>query len=309
MAEGAPVIIEAAINGGTRKEDQPHVPRTVEEVVSDIEASIRAGASIVHNHPGDGATGLNGLDFYISAWKPVLAERPDALLYPTFGFRSADLEGRWGHVPLLDDALGLRIGPVDPGSVNLAGADGSGLPARTDFVYSHSPAVIRQQMDICAQRGLAPHFSVFDPSFLRVVLAYYWTGNLPPGAMIRLYFSGPAREAEGRRGTVTFGMPPTETSLNAYLAMLEGCDLPWSVAVLRGNLGDTELPLLALERGGHLRVGLEDFYDHTGDRTPTNEELVLDMVTLCEQAGRPVVTPQGAAELLGIPPRSIPPRD
>jgi 3-keto-5-aminohexanoate cleavage enzyme len=303
MAEGAPVVIEAAINGGTTKQQQPHVPTTIEEVSSDIEASIRAGASIVHNHPGEGATGINGLDFYLSAWKPVLAERPDALLYPTFGFRSADLEGRWGHVWLLDDAIGLRIGPVDPGSVNLGRADEEGLPARTDFVYSHSFAVIRQQMDICVERGLSPHFSVFDPSWLRVILAYYWRGQMPPGAMIRLYFSGPAQETEEQRGLVTFGMPPTETSLNAYLAMMERCDLPWSVAVLNGNLADTELPLLALDRGGHLRVGLEDFHDHSGGRTPSNEELVLEMVALCAQAGRPVVTPQGAAQLLGIPPR------
>ncbi|MDP6606061.1 MAG: 3-keto-5-aminohexanoate cleavage protein [Dehalococcoidia bacterium] len=301
VSDGSPVIIEAAINGGTRKEAQPNVPRSIEEVASDIETCIRAGASIVHNHPGDGATGLNGHDFYAAAWRPVLEAHPDALLYPTFGFGAPDLEGRWGHVPLLDDSVGLRIGPVDPGSVNLVGADESGLPARTEFVYSHSPAVIRQKMDICAERELAPHFSVFEPGFLRVILAYYWSGQMPPGAMIRLYFSGPPPELR-QRGTVTFGMPPTETSLDAYLAMLEGCDLPWSVAVLRGNLAETELPRLALQRGGHLRVGLEDFHDYTGDRTPTNKDLVEEMVAMAQQAGRRVATIEQAAGLLGVPP-------
>jgi uncharacterized protein (DUF849 family) len=123
-----------------------------------------------------------------------------------------------------------------------------------------------------------------------------------PGAMIRLYFSGPA-EPSRRRGVVTFGLPPTRTSLDAYLAMLEGCDLPWSVAVLRGDLADSELPRLALERGGHLRVGLEDFFDWSGERTPTNEELVREMVALCDAAGRPVASINDACELLGIPPR------
>ena len=53
----SPVIIEAAINGATPKSRNPHVPRSVDEIVIDAVACIDAGASIVHNHNDDPVLG------------------------------------------------------------------------------------------------------------------------------------------------------------------------------------------------------------------------------------------------------------
>ena len=57
---------------------------------------------------------------------------------------------------------------------------------------------------------------------------------------------------------------------------------------------ESEVARLALERGGHLRVGLED---HAGSRKPTNEELVREAVALADDVGRPVATSDEAAKL------------
>ena len=82
-----PVIIEAAINGTTTKERNPHVPRAPEEIAVDALSSLAAGASIVHNHadvvavPGEEAAAR-----YLEGWAPVFSEVPDALLYPTTNF-------------------------------------------------------------------------------------------------------------------------------------------------------------------------------------------------------------------------------
>src|SRR4029079_6282293 len=46
----APLIIEAAITAATRKETNPNVPKSVEEVADDALAAIDAGAAIVHAH-------------------------------------------------------------------------------------------------------------------------------------------------------------------------------------------------------------------------------------------------------------------
>jgi len=54
-----------------------------------------------------------------------------------------------------------------------------------------------------------------------------------------------------------------------------------------------------LERGGHLKVGLEDY---AGDDDPTNEELVREAVSLCDAVGRPVAGTEDAAALMGMPP-------
>ena len=92
------VIVEAAINGTTTKERNPHVPRQPEEIASDALACLAAGASIVHNHvdkvmvPGPEAAAR-----YVEGWTPVFAARPDALLYPTTNF-GPGVEGAYSHM-------------------------------------------------------------------------------------------------------------------------------------------------------------------------------------------------------------------
>ena len=81
--------------------------------------------------------------------------------------------------------------------------------------------------------------------------------------------------------------------------MLEGTDLPWSVSVWGGDLMATPVARLALERGGHLHVGLEEHYDP--DRSPTNLELVEQAVALAGEVGRPIATTEQAVEMLGLP--------
>ena len=97
-------------------------------------------------------------------------------------------------------------------------------------------------------------------------------------------------------------LPPTLTALAAYreILALEGCRLPWFSAVVGGDLIDSPIARATVEQGGHLRVGLED---HAGDRTPSNLELVQEVVALCHEVGRPVATPAQTVDILGLPAR------
>jgi 3-keto-5-aminohexanoate cleavage enzyme len=54
----------------------------------------------------------------------------------------------------------------------------------------------------------------------------------------------------------------------------------------------------ALERGGHVRVGLEDA---AGARDGSNAELVEEVVALAHEVGRRVATPAETAKLFGFP--------
>ena len=45
-----PVIIEAALNGQTQKDANPHVPHSSEEIARDALRCLEAGAAIVHTH-------------------------------------------------------------------------------------------------------------------------------------------------------------------------------------------------------------------------------------------------------------------
>jgi uncharacterized protein (DUF849 family) len=296
----APVIIEAAINGVTTKDHNPHVPRAPEEIAADALRCVGAGAAIVHSHNADMAVdGVRAAELYAAAWRPVLRQHPDVLLYPTVGFGS-NIEERYAHVAHLVETVGLRVGLVDPGSVNLGGADDDGLPAPIDFVYVNTYNDIRHEVGLCARYRLAPSVSIFEPGFLRVALAFHRAGRLPAGALVKLYFGGESGYLGGGRGGVTFGLPPTRPSLEAYLAMLDGTGLPWSVAVLGGDVLESGLARLALERGGHVRVGLEDY---AGPRRPTNEALVRDAAGLAREVGRPIATCAQAADILQLPSR------
>ena len=109
--------------------------------------------------------------------------------------------------------------------------------------------------------------------------------------MVKFYFGGDEGFLSG------FGFQPTRTALDAYLELLGDCDVPWAVAVLGGDVVESGIARIALERGGHVRVGLEDY---AGSRAPTNEDLVRDAVAVANDVGRPVATPDEAAKLLNL---------
>ena len=285
-----PVIIEAAINGATTKERNPNVPRTPDEIAADALACLEAGAAIIHNHIDlVGISETEAAERYLEAWRVVLAERPDALWYPTVHFgQSMSYEHL---IPIAESGL-LRLGLTDPGSVNLGTVDDQGVPVG-GLVYANSFDAIARAFDICREQRLGPSLAIYEPGFLRATLANWRAGRLPAGAMVKLYFS----TEHGLLGA-PFGLPPTAAALNAYLEILGGCDLPWAVSAVGGDVVESEVARLALDRGGHLHLGLE-FY--RGGRQPTNVELVTEAVELCQKAKRPVATPDQAAGILRLP--------
>ncbi|HEY8525387.1 MAG TPA: 3-keto-5-aminohexanoate cleavage protein [Acidimicrobiales bacterium] len=286
-----PVIIEAAINGATRKDQNPHVPITAEEIAEDALACLEAGAAIVHAHCDPiGGPDDEVAERYLAAFRPVWEARPDALLYPTVNITPDGLS--FGHLPRLR-VHGLRIGLLDPGSVNLGGLGPDGLPAGA-FVYANPLDRIAEVFALHDEHGLGPSLAIYEPGFLRTTMAYWRAGRLPAGTMIKLYLA----EDRGYRGA-PFGLPVTPTALDAYLEILGDCPVPWAVSAVGGDLGRSSVVEPALARGGHLHLGLE-FYG--GDRSPTNVELVREAVAACERAGRPVATCAQAADILGLPP-------
>ena len=163
MANG--VIIEAAINGATPKTRNANVPRTPAEIAAEGLRCIAAGAGIVHNHNDEpvvgGATGVHSPEPYIEAWRAMLAERPDALLYPTMasGGAHTNIDERYAHIPALARAGVCRIGLVDPGSVNVGPNDADGLPAGGG-TYMNTFADARHMFSTCLEFGLAPSISL-----------------------------------------------------------------------------------------------------------------------------------------------------
>ncbi|MDQ4116198.1 MAG: 3-keto-5-aminohexanoate cleavage protein [Actinomycetota bacterium] len=291
-----PVILEVAVNGATTRARNPHVPRSPAEIADEACAAFEAGASIVHNHndePMFTRDGVHAVEPYLEAWGPVVQRFPDALLYPTMaaGARDIPVQRRWAHVEeLARRGLG-GLSLVDPGSVNIGlTADGRAPDAAAAEPYQNSVADTEYMFRRSGELGAGPSISIFEPGFLRTALTLHAHGRVPPGAIVKLYFAG----------DLQFGLPPTATALEAYLELLEPSGLPWSVAVLGGDVVASGIAETAVRRGGHLRVGLEDY---AGPETPTNAQLTDGALRLLDRLGREPASPATAREMLGVPGR------
>ncbi|MFE3187923.1 3-keto-5-aminohexanoate cleavage protein [Nocardia sp. NPDC059240] len=288
MGSGTPLVIEAAINGSTAKQANPHVPRTVEEIVATALGCVEAGAGIVHNHndePNVGEPSVHSADPYEAAWSRIWETCPGLLMHPTTsGERSAAIADRFSHIEELHRRGALTMATVDAGCLSLAfeGAEGpSDLP-----VFGNSAADVGRVFGWCREVDLPVHVSIFEPGFLRLTLAHHRAGRLPGRTKIQLYFGGPA---------ALFGLPPTQAGLDAYVEMISDTGLPWMVGVPWGDVLGSGLAEAALRAGGHVRVGLEDY---AGPGQPSNEELVARAADLGARHGRPPVAAQDVMAVL-----------
>jgi len=292
-ADGAPVIIEAALNGITGRARNPRVPITPDELARDAVDCVDAGATIVHTHAHNFGAPLPELvDAYAAAYAPVLDARPGTVLYPTIGGGTTSAE-RFQHVVDLATRGLVRASFLDPGSVNLGGVGPDGLPPPMDFVYTNTFNDTRHGVEVCDRHHLGPSVAVFEPGFLQVVLAYHEAGALPAGTLVKLYFAGGGYVTGGR---ALWGVPPMVEGLDLYLAMLGDSGIPWAVALVDGDLLGHPLARTALERGGHLRVGIEDHPDG-----PANADQVRAAAALAAAVGRPVATLADTEAILGLP--------
>ena len=296
-----PAIIEVAMNGELPKRANPQVPRSPDEVAEDALRCIAAGASVLHNHTGDpviGGSGRHDPEPYRVAWSQVLERHPDALFYPTMpgggpgggpgGAPGQSIEQRYAHIEQLARWGLLGLGLVDPGTTDLGRFHPDGRPRAGDTVYQNTWADGVYMVEACRRMNAGMSVSIFEPGFMRFMLGYAEADALPPGGFIKFYFGGP------RAG---FGLPPTEKALDAYLDMLEGTGLPWLVSVQGGDVAACGMARLALERGGHLQVGLEP----SGDRTRSNSQLVEEAVGIARACGREPASFAEARGLIGLP--------
>jgi uncharacterized protein (DUF849 family) len=294
-----PVIIEAAINGGTKKARNPNTPVAPEEIAAEALECIAAGAAVIHSHIEDYKTnGAAAAERYLEGYRPVMRARPDAILCPTACMADTK-EARWLHTEQMAESGLVRMGVIDPGSVNMANSGENGLPGDRRSVYAVPLDEIEYLLGLLGRCRLGQSIAIYEPSYLHATLAYHRAGRMPAGAMAKLYFAGDHNFMDFVKGGYNFfGLPASRAGLEAYLEMIGDSGLAWSVAVPGGDVTATGLTRLALERGGHVRVGLEDY---AGPRQPKNRELIEEVVALAREVGRPVADPKTAAGMLGLP--------
>ena len=289
----APVWLEVALNGPWGRRQQPRIPVTADEIVAEALACVDTGASILHFHAYDEATGRQRDDYEIYA--PIIERiraKADVICYPTIPFagsvdspRALTPAQRFAAVEKLLAAGLIEWAVVDPGSANLShrAAIAAG---REGFVYANPEAHIRHGLKLAQAHGMTPSYAIYEPGFLRLGAALHRQYPGAPAPIYRFMFT------EG----MTFGFPPAKWAVAAYLKLLraEAKGAPWMIA---GLAVDIE-PLIptAVRHGGHVRVGLEDApfgCDHD------NVALTRRAVALIEAEGGRVAATSDVRAMLG----------
>ena len=298
--EGIPVILECAINGSVTKAKNPLAPGTAAEHTAEIIRCLDAGATIVHMHSNQPNEDVKkAAEPYIEIFEPVWKKHPYAILYATANFdpkvynRTRTVwpaKIQCGHQRILAEKGLANMVLFDTGVVPIGVYDKEGVPGPDSafFWYGFWPDDVRYIQQVCKDLDTGTSISVFEPGWMKNVVAMVRTGTLPRGSKLNIYFA-----SDSYAGMA----PPIPEALELYLKMIEGMDLKWSVGYIgEKSVMDTPLAKMALERGGSFRVGLEDW-----SNGPSNVEQIERAKEIINAVGRPVVTGAEAIEYLDIP--------
>jgi 3-keto-5-aminohexanoate cleavage enzyme len=246
--------LEVSLNGPWGRGKQPRIPVSVDEIVADGVACVRAGAAIVHVHAYDEATGKPSEDHDVYA-RIITGIRSvcDAIVYPTIpapGLSSmpqdAPASDRFATVESLAKRGMLEWAAVDPGSVNIASYDDL-REDREGAVYLNPEDHIRHALGLARRHRFHPACAIYEPGFLRLGATLHWRCSSPAPVYRFMFSSG-----------YTFSFPPEDYALTAYLNLMDQVapGAQWMI----GGLSVDVLPMIprVVAEGGHVRVGLED---------------------------------------------------
>lgn len=292
-----PLVIEAAIC--PYRPGQPVYDGA--GMVEESKACLSAGAAIVHHHHDMRFGAQDAIREMVDMARAVKRDYPDALLYPDF--LTGPSVAEWiEHIEPLSRENLLDLIPIDPGGAFSGQLDDAGLPHGANtvrFTFNDANVVLKTANEL----GRPTSIGVFEPFNLRWALAQRTAGALPAGSIAKLYLAGDYSLVHIGKRALNYGLPPTPESVDAYVRMLQGSNMPWQVGVPGEAILNTPVARYAIERGGHVRVGTEDA---AGRTDLSNAQTVEAVVELAREIGRPVAQGDAAREALGFTRTAVP---
>jgi 3-keto-5-aminohexanoate cleavage enzyme len=287
------VIIEVRVNEYTMRDRNPHVPWTPEEIAADAAACEAAGASIVHFHAREPHTGaMSGdVDIYAATIRAIRSVS-DVLVNPTLGASTiVDPAVRVAHIPLLgaDAATRPDFAPVDLGSFNIDPYDPATRSFRNESLsYVTNVAGLRHEIDAIRSSGVLVQSVLWNVGSARLLGAFLEMGVL----------QAPVYAHVALAGTFLAAHPPTVRGLETVVEFLpKGLDLHWTFSAVGANA--FALVNAAASAGGHVSIGLGDYpYNELG--TPTNAQLVTEVVRMIRSIGKTPATPDEVRAAFGL---------
>ena len=279
MSPWPPLIINVCLTGMIpTRASTPHVPLSVDEIVSDAIAVADAGAQMVHLHARDEATGQPTSDtrYFERILTGIRRERPQLVCCVTTSGRNWPEFERRSEVLLLKGAAHPDMASLTLGSLNFLTG-----PSNNAIHMVERLAMCMQENDI------KPELEVFDSGMINLA-KYLERHGILRGTKYFNLLLGNLNTAAATIGDLS------------HLVAALPADSVWSAA----GLGAFQLPMnvAAILSGGNVRVGLEDniHYDAGRSRLATNVELVQRLVRISGEFERPLATCAQVRTMLGL---------
>ena len=275
-------IITAAVTGAwPKKENNPNVPMTPQEIADDVYACWKAGAAIAHLHMrdenGDGTMDTAKFEETVNLIHTKYPDCDIILNLTTSGDIHADDEIRVAHVKKLKP----EMASYDCGSMNWLH---SGL-------FINSPKFLTDCGLLFQETNTKPEIEAFDPGMIGNAAYYIKKGVLKTPVHFQ-FCMGCANGIAGTMKNLIF-MKETADEL------VGKGNYTWSCF----GVGHSAMEMLygAVALGGGIRVGMEDNVMYAkGQLAESNVQFVERAARVIREYGNEVATPAEAREMLGL---------
>ena len=273
------IITVACTGAWPKKENNPNVPMTPQEIADDVYDCWLAGAAVAHLHMRDDeGNGTMSADKFRETVTLLREQHPDCdivLNLTTSGDLYATDETRQAHL----EELRPEMGSYDCGSMNWLH---SGL-------FINSPKFLEELGKNMQEWGVKPEIEAFDPGMIGNAAYYLNRGVLKAP----LHFQMCMCCANGIPGS-------TKNLLFMVETMNQLCPgSTWSAF----GVGHSAMEILyaTVALGGHIRVGMEDNVMYSkGVLAESNRQFVERAARVIREFGNEVATPADAREILGL---------
>ena len=273
-------IITAAVTGAwPKKENNPNVPMTPEEICEDVYDCWKAGAAIAHLHMRDDeGNGTMDLEKFRQTVTLIKEKHPDCdvvINLTTSGDIHATDETRMAHIRELKP----EMASYDCGSMNWLNTS----------LFLNTPKFLEELGALFQETGTKPEVECFDPGMIANA-AYYLKKGVLKAPVHFQFCMGCANGIVGDVKSLVF-MKETMDHLCPGST--------WSTF----GVGHSAMEMMyaGIALGGHIRVGMEDNVMYAkGQLADSNRQFVERAARVIREYGLEVATPDEARQILGL---------
>jgi uncharacterized protein (DUF849 family) len=297
------LILTAAITGAATVPSQtPYLPLTPEEIADSAIEAAQAGAAIVHIHARRPEDGMPSPDpeHYRQIISRIKEKSDVVICITTGGSVLMTVKERARVVPLFKP----EMCSFNLGSINFAlhpvmerikefkyEWEKPYLEMSKDFVFKNTFKDFEYLCKVTRESGTRPELEVYDVGHIYNLDYLIRTKQL--AFPVHLQF------VMGVLGAIRATPEDLIYLKNKAEALFGEDNFTWSVIGI--GAAQFSLSAMAINMGGHVRVGLEDnIYIKRGVLAKSNAELVLKAVELARAFHREVATPDDARRILKL---------